>query len=1270
MELAHPTECESNQVWRRLFLTFALVSAIAAIPAFADVPDLTSSMVSLCNPNASRWTASQPYARAATSIGVCDGRLYTSGGDWDDNLGPCPIFAIDPYSGSYVREYESGTESIDYFRYGSDGSLYAPSVDPREGHANVCSVARRKPDGTWTKLNAPNRWIRYSSSENAAYGTHNWDFAIWKGKIFTAGYGLGVGTEMATTTLSDATPQINDANRVYKSSTGSGTFEQSRRFYAFLPFEEDIFCYPLTYSGTGVTTTWGANYPIGQYAYEEWRYNESTGRFVCQTNAFSNVTPGLTHDDLALRDPSYATMQIQLWHPTAFKGRVLYIAGVPGMTTLPFVLYTAENVNHSVRATRVDLGSGVFPFDVFVRGDVVTVLAAQYDSAVQKVVNSVWESTDGVSFTKKFTFAGVQYANAIAYCDGSYYVSMGAREVVRFAWTFSGTDEVGKIYRIRDPAYADAIQVVAENAEVSVPEGGSAVARFKLAAQPSAPVTASVRATGGVPAVTTAVASVTFTPQDWNSWHDVALSVAEDDLEKVSSGSLVCGAGNPASLVPVSIKVTPVNNDFRVADTPPAGIVDITVPNGDFTATSSVSINTNNPFNDDPSGTNIANRLLVQSNRVTITYDFGNPATVNGYGIYNFVPSGYSPAERAPHTWKFQASNDGKNWTTLDERKLESGWTGGEYRYYACTNTTEYTMYRLAVTDNNGNEYTQFARMEMYGTGTSLVPLTRTSTGAVYTNSTSHASYGAAGAFDNNRNDTNGRWLASKADHMYVVWKFNEATAVNTLRVWNGSDSGGGTSSAARSPKAWTFYGSNDGETWTALDARTGEPDWSASGEDRFYSFDNDTAYEYYKYDCTELCGTSATYLQLWELEFYYIEGGSGTGGGDNPGGGDDPGPGGEEEGEVLVYEGFHSADYSFAGTYSTNAPVLKGTNPTAQNVGFDGNNAWSTGTAVPRLISGSLTVGASFANDETNGTGRVVMQNSGTEAKGRGIHRKFSAALPTGGTIYYRFLMKLNAATNNYLSVLQSGGYWAGGLVKSAFNGGTDAMKSLTTDGIWMGYKKTGAAEISLFARIGETDYLLPYNTSNTSPLLSTWSTYMFIAKIEIGAGAGGKDRVSIAAQPIAAGAFSDTWEWNVTNVEANIVSGGTPVSYIAFAGQYQTGGYEVAIDQFKIATSLDKVCNHDPWPQSVDAPAPVFGGDGVPAPSFGVDKASGNPVFTFSIGNAVKGARYRIYKTESLSEPFEPVGDVIEATADGLLDFAVPTADKPSCFFKVVVE
>ena len=85
-------------------LSVALSSGLAA-----DVPDLTDSMEAMCNPNATRWTASQPLARAATSLGACDGKLFVSGGDWDDNLGPCPIFSVDPYRGAYATAFDSGT---------------------------------------------------------------------------------------------------------------------------------------------------------------------------------------------------------------------------------------------------------------------------------------------------------------------------------------------------------------------------------------------------------------------------------------------------------------------------------------------------------------------------------------------------------------------------------------------------------------------------------------------------------------------------------------------------------------------------------------------------------------------------------------------------------------------------------------------------------------------------------------------------------------------------------------------------------------------------------------------------------------------------------------------------------------------------------------------------------------------------------------------------------------------------------------------------------
>ena len=289
-----------------------------------------------------------------------------------------------------------------------------------------------------------------------------------------------------------------------------------------------------------------------------------------------------------------------------------------------------------------------------------------------------------------------------------------------------------------------------------------------------------------------------------------------------------------------------------------------------------------------------------------------------------------------------------------------------------------------------------------------------------------------------------------------------------------------------------------------------------------------------------------------------------------------------EARAEVLVYEGFSSSDYPMAASTSALSTdhSLKDKYPTGHTTGFSSGDSWAGGTAVPKAIVGSLTPASAYDVTETNGTGRAIMYSSGTESKGRGIYRKFSETMPSSGTVYLRFIMKLNANVSDYTGVLQSGNYWAGGFVQNEFSGGQDAIKSLTSDGIWMGYKRTtvnSTAALSLVAKISGTDYTLPFNTVNSSPLLSTWSTYIFVARVRIGAGTGGKDLVDVGVQPVASTAFNADWDWSVSNVEANIVSGGTPISYIAFAGQYQTNNKEVNIDQFKIATTLAEVCNRN---------------------------------------------------------------------------------------------
>ena len=255
-----------------------------------------------------------------------------------------------------------------------------------------------------------------------------------------------------------------------------------------------------------------------------------------------------------------------------------------------------------------------------------------------------------------------------------------------------------------------------------------------------------------------------------------------------------------------------------------------------------------------------------------VVYRFNAATKVNMLRIRIPGDSDYAPTDRAPKAWTFRGSNDGETWTTLDTRSGVTWASGTTVKTFSFENGTKYAYYKFECTEIGGtNDYLQIYELQfLYDAGIVLTDLTTATSGSVSSASGTHGSYPATKAFDGNRADTNGRWLSSIGDHMYVVYRFNDATAVNGIRVWNGSDSAGGWNSTGRAPKTWTFSGSNDGETWTTLDTQASETGWAANGESRYYAFENNTPYEYYKYDCTALNG-GTDYLQLWELEFYYV---------------------------------------------------------------------------------------------------------------------------------------------------------------------------------------------------------------------------------------------------------------------------------------------------------------------------------------------------------------------------------------------------------------
>ncbi|GAA0936706.1 GH92 family glycosyl hydrolase [Kribbella koreensis] len=68
-----------------------------------------------------------------------------------------------------------------------------------------------------------------------------------------------------------------------------------------------------------------------------------------------------------------------------------------------------------------------------------------------------------------------------------------------------------------------------------------------------------------------------------------------------------------------------------------------------------------------------------------------------------------------------------------------------------------------------------------------------------------------------------------------------------------------------RDPQNWTVSGSNDGTTWTTLDTRTGES-FANRFQTKEYSFSNETAYKFFKFDVTLNHGEDIVQLADWYL--------------------------------------------------------------------------------------------------------------------------------------------------------------------------------------------------------------------------------------------------------------------------------------------------------------------------------------------------------------------------------------------------------------------
>ncbi len=127
----------------------------------------------------------------------------------------------------------------------------------------------------------------------------------------------------------------------------------------------------------------------------------------------------------------------------------------------------------------------------------------------------------------------------------------------------------------------------------------------------------------------------------------------------------------------------------------------------------------------------------------------------------------------------------------------------------------------------------------------------------------------AKNAFDNGTAHNNDDRSIHSGPPVDWIYTFDTKTKVNAYKVYCPSTTP--YYYDKRMPKTWTFEAKNaEDAAWTVLDTQSSETGWSAL-ESRYYEFENNTAYDSYRFAVTAVQSGSDNFVQIDELEFFYV---------------------------------------------------------------------------------------------------------------------------------------------------------------------------------------------------------------------------------------------------------------------------------------------------------------------------------------------------------------------------------------------------------------
>ena len=290
-----------------------------------------------------------------------------------------------------------------------------------------------------------------------------------------------------------------------------------------------------------------------------------------------------------------------------------------------------------------------------------------------------------------------------------------------------------------------------------------------------------------------------------------------------------------------------------------------------------------------------------------------------------------------------------------------------------------------------------------------------------------------------------------------------------------------------------------------------------------------------------------------------------------------------EARGEVLVYEGFHPADYNNVGDNTQMTP--SGANVAGDHTVGLATGAWQMNGSQPKVYGTSrgLVLPSAMTDAGFAVLGGSIGLNPGENNKAlrSASHGLFAGTLNvSSGSLYVRALLNLDSKAATKLDAGESlaqkdGGYFGFGLTT-----GTTDYYLLTKSAaslafvIWKNESEQYVLSLVHTTASGTEFTSYPLVTG-----ITLGTTYLCYAEIQVGAGAGGKEIIRAGA--MAADAYTTDTPWAMIGgesdtVEVELITDASYPTRIGVAGPYGTkdnsNGYFRA-DELVVGTELSDI-------------------------------------------------------------------------------------------------